>query len=280
MTISDEDMELLIALITRRTGIIPRASHREGIRNYLSRKIDDMGLGSVQAYHAELRRDKDLFMELINESTVNETYFFREEKQFQFVRSKLFPLWQAKCGSQPIRIWSAACSYGEEPYSLALLAKACGVRAHITASDINTTVLSHCAAGVFNASSMRVGDGVAFQGLLLPFRTENAKIVFNEEIRSYITTRQINLAEIDNPATDMILPKNQNIVFLRNVFIYFSQELRARILKTIADKCMCDGGYLFVSMSEIAQIDASVMPDSLEKVVEGNVFYFHKKMEG
>lgn len=280
MTIRDTELDPLIELITLRTGIIPRTSHREGIRNYLSSKIDEMGLPSVLAYQVLLRKDRELFAELINESTVNETYFFREEKQFQFVRSRLFPWWQAKFGSQPIRIWSAACSYGEEAYSLALLAKSCGMRAHITASDINTAVLNHCAEGVFNASSMRVGDGVSFQGLLLPFKTENAKIVFDDEIRSYITTRQINLAEIDSPATDMILPKMQNIVFLRNVFIYFSQELRARILQTIADKCLNPGGYLFVSMSEIAQIDASIMPKSLEKVAEDNVFYFHKKMEG
>ncbi len=280
MTVRDTDLDPLIELITLRTGIIPRTSHREGIRNYLSSKIDEMGLPSVLAYQVLLRKDRELFAELINESTVNETYFFREEKQFQFVRSRLFPWWQAKFGSQPIRIWSAACSYGEEAYSLALLAKSCGMRAHITASDINTAVLNHCAEGVFNASSMRVGDGVSFQGLLLPFKTENAKIVFDDEIRSYITTRQINLAEIDSPATDMILPKMQNIVFLRNVFIYFSQELRARILQTIADKCLNPGGYLFVSMSEIAQIDASIMPKSLEKVAEDNVFYFHKKMEG
>lgn len=280
MTIRDKELDPLIELITLRTGIIPRTSHREGIRNYLSSKIDEMGLPSVLAYQVLLRKDRELFAELINESTVNETYFFREEKQFQFVRSRLFPWWQAKFGSQPIRIWSAACSYGEEAYSLALLAKSCGMRAHITASDINTAVLNHCAEGVFNASSMRVGDGVSFQGLLLPFKTENAKIVFDDEIRSYITTRQINLAEIDSPATDMILPKMQNIVFLRNVFIYFSQELRARILQTIADKCLNPGGYLFVSMSEIAQIDASIMPKSLEKVAEDNVFYFHKKMEG
>ena len=280
MTVNDSDLSPLIDLITLRTGIIPRESHREGIRSYLERKIDEMRLPSVHAYLSLLRSDKGILEELINESTVNETYFFREEKQFQFVRSKLFPWWQAKFGSQPIKIWSAACSYGEEAYSLALLAKSCRMRAHITASDINTAVLSHCASGVFNASSMRCGDGVSFQDLLLPFRTSNAKIVFSDEIRSYITTRQINLSEIDSPATEMILPRNQNIVFLRNVFIYFGQELRARILRTIADKCMCPGSYLFVSMSEIAQLDASVMPGSLEKVVEGSVFYFHKKMEG
>ena len=275
--VTDESLNMVIDLVTMRTGIIPRSSHREGIRSYLSGKMDALGIISVKEYADRLRMDKSLLMELINESTVNETYFFREEKQFAFVRSKVFSTWAMRHGSQPIRIWSAACSYGEEAYSLALLAKDSGARAHITASDINTVVLSHCAAGVFNASSLRGGDGVSFQRLLLPYRTNEAKIVFPSDIRNYIMTRQINLAEIDNPISESILPKMQNIVFLRNVFIYFSQKLRARILKVIADRCMAEDAVLFVSMSEIAQIDGSIMPASLEKVCDGNVFYFKKK---
>lgn len=277
MTVSEESLEMIIDLITMTTGIIPRSSHREGIRSYVSSKMGILEITSVKEYSDMLRRDRSLFMELINESTVNETYFFREEKQFSFVRNKILPNWIARHGSQPIKMWSAACSYGEEAYSLALLAKDCGARAHITASDINTAVLSHCAAGVFNASSMRGGDGVSFQNLLLPYRTPNAKIAFSDELRGYITTRQINLAEMGNPASEGILPKMQDVVFIRNVFIYFSQELRARILKVIADRCMAEEGVLFVSMSEIAQIDGSVMPASLEKVSDGSVFYFQKK---
>ncbi|MBQ9537945.1 MAG: protein-glutamate O-methyltransferase CheR [Treponema sp.] len=277
MTVNEENLGMIIDIITATTGIIPRSSHREGIRSYLSAKMDELGIASVKEYTDKLKKDRTLFMELVNESTVNETYFFREEKQFTFVRSKILPNWIARHGSQPIKMWSAACSYGEEAYSLALLARDCGARAHITASDINTAVLSHCAEGVFNASSMRGGDGVAFQNLLLPYRTADAKIAFSDELRGYITTRQINLAEMDNPASEGILPKMQDIVFIRNVFIYFSQDLRARILKTIADRCMAEDGILFVSMSEIAQIDGSVMPVSLEKVSDGSVFYFQKK---
>ncbi len=278
MIIADNELDAVIQIVTQRTGIIPRASHREGIRTYLGKKLDSLGT-AMASYIISLSQDSHLFMELINESTVNETYFFREEKQFAFVRDKLFPQWIAGYGSQPIKIWSAACSYGEEPYSLALLAKACRVRANIVASDINTEVLNHCAGGIFNASSMRPTDGVMFQNLLMPFKTADAKIVFDDEIKSVITTRQINLAEIDTPKMGVLLPKNQNIIFLRNVFIYFNQELRTRILKTLAENCLSDGGILFVSMSEIAQIDASIMPKCLEKIVDGNVFYFHKRME-
>ena len=179
--------------------------------------------------------------------------------------------------SVPIKIWSAACSYGEEAYSLAVLAKVCGIKAFVTASDINSEVLDHCNKGVFWESSIRSVDGFSFKNLLLPYRTNEGKIVFPDEIKSCIQTRKINLSKIDSPLGEANLPKNQNIIFIRNVFIYFSQELRIRILNSIIDKCLAEGGILFVSMSEIAQFDSNMLPPSLEKVMDGNIFYFKKK---
>ena len=111
----------------------------------------------------------------------------------------------------------------------------------------------------------------------MPYQRPDRYIDFPNEIKNMIKTIKLNLSKIDSPFTDVLLPKGQNIVFIRNVFIYFNQELRARILRTIADKCLADDGIIFVSMSEIAQLDETVLPPSLEKVADGNIFYFHKK---
>ena len=273
--LTQEELDSLIALLTQRTGIIPRSSHLEGIKNYIEKKLTEKGL-SVPEYKTKLFVDGGLFSELINESTVNETYFFREEKQFILLRDKLFPMWKSTSGSMPVKIWSAACSYGEEAYSLALLAKNCGVNAMITASDINSQVLEHCRAGVFKDSSIRSVDGSSFKNLLMPYQKEG-KIQFGSEIRNCITTREINLSKIDEMQTEALLPKNQNIVFLRNVFIYFSQNLRLKILNSIAEKCLADGGVLFVSMNETAQINFNEISPLLEKVMDGSIFYFKKK---
>ena len=273
--LTQEELDSLIALLTQRTGIIPRSSHLEGIKNYIEKKLTEKGL-SVPEYKTKLFVDGGLFSELINESTVNETYFFREEKQFILLRDRIFPMWKATCGSLPVKIWSAACSYGEEAYSLALLAKSCGVNAMITASDINSQVLEHCRAGVFKDSSIRSVDGSSFKNLLMPYQKEG-KIQFGSEIRNCITTREINLSKIDEMKTEVLLPKNQNIVFLRNVFIYFSQNLRLKILNSIAEKCLADGGVLFVSMNETAQINFNEISPLLEKVMDGSIFYFKKK---
>ncbi|MBQ3966340.1 MAG: hypothetical protein II684_05865 [Treponema sp.] len=276
--ITQEEFESFLAILKSRTGIVPRATHRDGIKEYLEKRISEKNT-TVEGFKKELLSDEELFTELVNESTVNETYFFREEKQFVFLRDKVFPQWKAVSGNMPIKIWSAACSYGEEPYSLALLAKSCGVKARITASDINSIVLNHCKKGVFLRSSIRPVDGVAFSDLLTPYTRPDNTITFTSEIKDLIKTQKINLSTLDAPETALFLPKNQNIVFLRNVFIYFNQELRAQVLRTIADTCLAPGGILFVSMSEIAQLGHDVVPPSLEKVFDGMVFYFRKKGE-
>lgn len=276
IVLTQEETDYFISLLTMGTGIIPRSSHRAGIQTYIEKKIAEKNI-SVSEFKLKLQSDKNLFTEFINESTVNETYFFREEKQFALLKERYFPMWKAMFPSVPIKIWSAACSYGEEAYSLAVLAKVCGIKAFVTASDINSEVLDHCNKGVFWESSIRSVDGFSFKNLLLPYRTNEGKIVFPDEIKSCIQTRKINLSKIDSPLGDANLPKNQNIIFIRNVFIYFSQELRIRILNSIVDKCLAEGGILFVSMSEIAQFDSNMLPPSLEKVMDGNIFYFKKK---
>ena len=276
IVLTQEETDYFISLLTMGTGIIQRSSHRAGIQTYIEKKIAEKNI-SVSEFKLNLQSDKNLFTEFINESTVNETYFFREEKQFALLKERYFPMWKAMFPSVPIKIWSAACSYGEEAYSLAVLAKVCGIKAFVTASDINSEVLDHCNKGVFWESSIRSVDGFSFKNLLLPYKTNEGKIVFPDEIKSCIQTRKINLSKIDTPLGDANLPKNQNIIFIRNVFIYFSQELRIRILNSIIDKCLAEGGILFVSMSEIAQFDSNMLPPSLEKVMDGNIFYFKKK---
>lgn len=279
ITLTEEELTYFVSLLTERTGIVPRASHIEGIRNFLENYLCQNKL-SVQQYKDALLYDKALMEHFINECTVNETYFFREEKQFMFLKDKIFPKWRSKIPSGEIKMWSAACSYGEEAYSFAILAKTLGLKPIITATDINSEVLEHCKAGLFLGTSLRAVDGVAFQNLVLPFRRSDGRVEFSDEIKSCVNTMQMNLAEIDSPFTDMYLPRNQNIIFIRNVFIYFTPEMRARILRTIAQKCLADDGLLFVSMSETAQIDSTILPPSLEKQMDGSVFYFHKKATG
>ncbi|MCR4947666.1 MAG: hypothetical protein K6A15_00740 [Treponema sp.] len=275
INLTEDILNSFISILTTLTGIVPRASHRDGIKYFIQKKITETHY-SIEEYRKLLFSDKNLIAEFVNECTVNETYFFREEKQFTFLKNTVFPKWRYTFPGKKINIWSAACSYGEEAYSLAVMAQTCGLNPNVTASDINSEVIEHCKSGVFLSTSLRSVDGVLYQKLVLPYQRQDRKIAFPEDIKKNISTLQINLAELDSPKNILLLPKNQNIIFIRNVFIYFSIELRKKILQIIADQCLAEDGYLFVSMNEIAQLDFNIIPKCLEKLSEGNVFYFHK----
>ncbi len=275
LTLKEDILDSFISILTTLTGIVPRASHRDGIKFFIEKKIAENNY-EIDEYRRLLFTNKDLMSEFINECTVNETYFFREEKQFALLKTKIFPQWRYNTKDKEIRMWSAACSYGEEAYSLAVMALISGLKPVVTASDINSEVLEHCKSGVFLSTSLRSVDGLSYQKLVVPYQRKDRKIAFPEDIKKNIKTMQLNLAELDSPANELLLPKNQNIIFIRNVFIYFTIDLRKKILKTIADKCLAEDGYLFVSMNEIAQLDSSIVPKSLEKISDGSVYYFHK----
>ena len=254
----------IIQLITERTGIIPRDSHRTGIKNYIEKQ-------SNPDYYNYILNNREEMINLINSATVNETYFFREEAQFQLLQSKIFPQLVTANSGRRLRIWSAACSSGEEIYSLVLLADAMGIKTDCLASDINTRVLDICTKGVYKKNAVRTVDGSAYHHLLEPYKKSDGSFELPQKLCTRITTKQINLSRL----TDF--PKNQDIIFIRNVFIYFSNEMKKQILNFITENSLAPDGYLFVSMNEVATLDALMLPAGLEKVADGKVFYFHKK---
>lgn len=265
----------IIELITQHTGIIPRDSHRTGIKNYIDKQLkaapaDKQCPHTYEEYFNSLQGNQEEMINLINSATVNETYFFREEAQFQLLQSKVFPMLVAGSPTKRLRIWSAASSSGEEIYSLLLLADAMNIKTECIASDINTRVLDTCAKGVYKKNAIRTVDGAAYHHLLEPYKLAGGGFELPKKITDRITRKQINLSRL----TDF--PKNQDIIFIRNVFIYFSTEMKKAILAKIAEEALAPGGYLFVSMNEVASIDIIDLPAGLEKAADGKVFYFRK----
>lgn len=277
MILNENDLYKTIELVTRKTGIIPRESHKAGIKSYVEKRLDTLNETAFSNYYMILQNRQEEFLQLINESTVNETYFFREEKQFSFLKDKFFPNFLAKTGGAEMNIWCAACSTGEEAYSLAMLSKYCHVRANITASDINTNVMEICNKGFYKASSCRTVDGGSFNFILDAYKQKDGSFQMSDDVRAMVKTRQINLSKLNHPDTMFSLPRNQHLIFIRNVFIYFCMDLRAEILKTIADVSLADDGLLFVSMNEVASLDDKIVPPNMERISDGPVFCFHKK---
>lgn len=276
MTLTEKDFEDVVQLITRETGMIPREGHRTGIRRFVEERLDELNsrLGFTN-YAAFAAHNKDEMDRLINKATVNETYFFREERQMDLLKTKIFP--ELKKQGRPLKIWSAACSSGEEIYSIALLAKSQSVPVELTASDINTEILEKCREGVYGENSIRQFDGAKYSFLLEPYKNKGGNFLMGEELCKSVNFIKINLADLANPKMPENLPLGQDIIFIRNVFIYFSTETRRAILKTLATKCLAEGGYIFVSMNEIASLGNEIIPGELSRKMDSNVFYFCKR---
>ena len=267
----DKEFTDIISLISKVTGIIPRESHRSGIKNFIEKRKKEINLNGLDYYNYVYMNKQEMDL-LLNNATVNETYFFREESQFLFLKNKVLPELHAKLALNPLHIWSAAASSGEEIYSLYLLATSLGIKTECIATDINTSVLEKCAGGEYKANSVKAVDGTKFHYLLTPYINEEQEVSLPPEIISKIDRRQINLCR-----TDSVFPRNVHIIFLRNVFVYFTFEMRQNILQRIVDNSLAPDGYIFLSMNEIATIDSTIIPKCIEKCSEGNVFYFHKK---
>jgi chemotaxis protein methyltransferase CheR len=267
----DKEFTDIISLISKQTGIIPRESHKSGIKNFIDKRKTEINLNGLDYYNYVCLNKEEMDV-LLNHATVNETYFFREESQFQFLKTKIMPELHSKLALNPLRIWSAAASSGEEVYSLYLLATSLGIKTECIATDINTTVLQKGAEGKYKPNSVKAVDGAKFHYLLSPYMNMEKEVTFPKEITSKIDRYQINLSKAES-----IFPKNVHIVFIRNVFVYFTTEMRKAILQKIVDESLAPGGYLFLSMNEIGTIDSSILPKGIEKCSEGNVFYFHKK---
>lgn len=266
-----KELDAIITLITAKTGIIPRESHKSGIMNFIEKRLREIDVGGG-GYYQYISLHQDELVLLLNHATVNETYFFREEPQFALLKAKILPELRAAVPLAPVRIWSAAASSGEEIYSLYLLATALGIRTECIASDINTLFLEKCAAGQYRANSVKQVDGAGFHVLLSPYMNERKEVSFPPELCAKIERRQINLARAGSQ-----FPRNINLVFLRNVFVYFTMEMRLAVLQKIADETLAPGGYLFLSSNEISTIDSARLPKSMEKCSNGTVFYLHKK---
>ena len=259
----------IVPLITENTGIKINPIHV----NNLSRHIEQMALDrniSFSEYCDLLVPSTPEFDSLINVATTNETYFFREKIQFEFLRDRVFPAFMGK----KVVIWSGACASGEEPVSLYSLATSCGVKPEIHASDIDSNELAAFKKGVYSKYSLN-RDGQDYHSLLEETNTgkfQGDKFVLNQDIFQSIKVHKYNLASKTLP--DFF--DKADIIFLRNVFIYFDNDLRKQILAKVAQK-LAPGGILFLSVGEICCINPDLVPNTLEKRNFDKVYYYIKK---
>ncbi len=186
--------------------------------------------------------------------TVGETYFFRDPKSFLVLENEIFPqLIASRQNSRFMRIWSAACCTGEEPYSIAmLLAKMIpdidNWQINILATDINPTFLDRAESGLFSDWSFRATPEFYKKRF---FKTKKKKFLLDAQIRKMVRFEWMNLAERERLADPNYT--SMDIIFCRNVLIYFSPQHANQITSSLAD-CLTPNGYLFVGPNELPAV--------------------------
>ncbi|MDH3325428.1 MAG: SAM-dependent methyltransferase [Gammaproteobacteria bacterium] len=246
-SLSDKEFELFRELIYKQAGIALSPLKKSLVENRLSKRLKNLGLNSFLDYHKQVMSDpsKDEMQVLVDLLTTNETYFFREAKHFDYLKEHVL----SKVGrSQGFSLWSAASSTGEEPYSLAMtLADSLGVKGNwqIIATDINTEVLNTARTGRYTLSEK---DAIPSKYLhdycLKGIRSQEGAILIDKALRSSVRYEQLNLMGNWDSYINAF-----DVIFIRNVMIYFDIDTRKKLLDRIADKIKM-GGYLFVSHSE------------------------------
>jgi chemotaxis protein methyltransferase CheR len=248
--IEPEEVQRFCEFLYRRTGMSFTQSKRYFIDRRLEDRIAATGSSSFQAYFSLLRADADHEIEqLINSFTVNETYFYREDYQLRCMTSSMLV---AIAGFKPpgstIRIWSIPCSTGEEPYSIALWLmenwpRVDNYNIEIVGSDIDTTALKAAAEGIYGERAlMRLSPDIVTR-YFRPVGDGNHQI--DEGLRGSIEFTGANLIDTQ----DMVRYREFDLIFCRNVLIYFDDASRRQAAENLYD-CLRPGGYICLGHSE------------------------------
>lgn len=243
------DYEFIGALLKRRSGLVLAPGKEYLLESRLTPIVRERGMSSLAELIDELRRpgSEALQAEVTEAMTTNESFFFRDTTPFDLFREDMIPaLLQARAGQRKLRVWCAACSTGQEPYSLAMILKEMadklvGWRVDIVATDLSNEVLEKAKVGMY--SQFEVQRGLPIQ-LLVKYFTQMGELWnIDAGIRAMVDYRKLNLLE------DFSHLGKFDIVFCRNVLIYFDQPTKAKVLAGVASRLAPDG-YLLLGAAE------------------------------
>lgn len=254
MDITNREFALFQRFIQSRIGIHLPEAKKALVVARLSRRVRTLGLPSFTAYFERVERDGEEQTVMLDSICTNETRFFREPRQFEFLEWTVLPQWRRRGeeGLVPkrIRAWSAACSTGEEPYSLAMLLGAHfpaerGWTVEILASDISTKVLASAREGVWSIDrAQEIPPDYRRAYMLRGVRTEEGKMRAQPAVRSLIEFRRVNLNDEAYPVDGPF-----DLIFCRNVLIYFDRATKAAVIDRLA-RHLSPTGILFLGHSE------------------------------
>jgi chemotaxis protein methyltransferase CheR len=233
------EYEFLRKLLRDRSGLDLSADKQYLVESRLIPLARRVGLPGIAELVQKMKAGAEpLTSEVVEAMTTNETFFFRDKIPFDHLREAVLPaLVQARASRRSLRIWCAASSTGQEPYSIAMCVKGfaalAGWRVEIVATDLSQAVLEKSKAGIF--SQFEVQRGLPIQMLVKHFTQVGELWQLNADIRAMVQHRQLNLLQ------DFSHLGTFDVIFCRNVLIYFDQDTKAGILDRLARMLEADG---------------------------------------
>lgn len=250
--LSDDVFRLLRDLIHDYCGIFFDDGSKFLLQRRLNRRLEQRQLKSFEQYYHFLRydrkRDEELAV-LVDNLTTNETYFFREAPQLRAFSEEILPeLRERLAGRKRLRIWSAGCSTGEEPYTIAIMLLESGDwwrdwEIEILGSDINQRVLHTARKGVYKKNAHRATSPEMLSRYFLDEGRGDYRII--DRVRELVSFSYVNL--LDPYKTSLI--RDLDVIFCRNVIIYFDREAKRKVIESFSEK-LREGGYLLLGHSE------------------------------
>ncbi len=237
------DFDFIQSLAYEETGIVLPARKKHMVYSRLSRRLRQLGLKSFAQYCQRVKNEPSELMNFVNALTTNLTAFFREDHHFDYLEKQVVPLWR-KRRDKRLRVWSSACSTGEEPYSIAMTLADHFAGAEwdpkILATDLDTNVLNKAAKGCYSEESI---TGLPQRYREKYIKTTESGIQMKQSIQKMIHFKQLNLLQ-NWPMTGQF-----DLIFCRNVLIYFDNETKAKIIARFR-KYLAPDGLLFIGHSE------------------------------
>jgi len=253
-TLTQQAYEFITQLVYERSRISLGDDKKSLVAGRLGQRLRALGLSDYEQYCNLLRsaHAEDEISELIDLISTNHTHFFREPAHFDFLRRSVLPTLTARLGfaQRPLRFWSAAASSGEEVYSLAIvLAEYARVQPAFTwqidASDISQRMLDRCRSGIYAADKVELPSPELLERYFQRgFSEREGYYRVKAELRRKVGVQYINLFQPHYP-----LPNGLDVIFCRNVMIYFDAPSRELLLDRLTEQ-LAPGGYLFVGHSE------------------------------
>ena len=245
-----KDFNRLCELVNEHTGIQLGDGKEDMLYGRISRRLRQLGLPSFAAYIRLLESDRaaEEIEDFVNAVTTNLTSFFREKHHFDYLRDSLLPeLMRRNRVSRRIRIWSAGCSTGEEPYSIAMMVAEVVPKdwdVKILATDLDTDVLAHGERGVYDIGRVESVDKATVKRWFMKNRKDDpTHVKVRPELQRLIHFRQLNLLQ------PWPMKGPLDIIFCRNVIIYFDVPTKQMLVNRYAD-LLGEGGHLFLGHSE------------------------------